>query len=152
GVPVVLYDAALLFENGLQHGLQGVVLVWTPERLQRSRLAARDGLTEAEVDARLEAQMPLSQKRALATWEVDNSGTLAETDEQVRRIWEKIRQGSGWGPAPGHRWLLWARRWSPAIRASLPSGWWSTWRVRGGGASTPWPSRNGWSAPARWPP
>ena len=95
GVQVVLYDAALLIENGLQRGLQGVVLVWAPEQLQRQRLASRDGLTPAEVEARLRAQMPLTRKRAHATWEVDNSGTLAETEAQVRRIWEEIRRGSG---------------------------------------------------------
>lgn len=95
GVKVVLYDAALLIENGLQRGLQGVVLVWAPEEVQRHRLAARDGLGPAEVEARLRAQMPLAEKRAHATWEVDNSGSLSETEAQVRRIWEEIRRGSG---------------------------------------------------------
>jgi len=95
GVPVALYDAALLFENGLQRNLQGVVLVWAPEEAQRRRLAARDGLPPAEVEARLAAQMPLSRKRTLATWEVDNGGSLADTEAQVRRIWEEIRRGGG---------------------------------------------------------
>jgi dephospho-CoA kinase len=95
GVPVALYDAALLFENGLQRNLQGVVLVWAPEEEQRRRLAARDGLPPAEVEARLAAQMPLSRKRALATWEVDNGGSLADTEAQVRRIWEEILRGNG---------------------------------------------------------
>jgi len=93
GVPVALYDAALLFENGLQRNLEGVVLVWAPEAVQRQRLAARDGLTATEVEARLRAQMPLSEKRPLATWEVDNGGSLADTEAQVRRIWEEIRRG-----------------------------------------------------------
>jgi dephospho-CoA kinase len=39
--------------------------------------------------------MPLSRKRALATWEVDNGGSLADTEAQVRRIWEEIRRGGG---------------------------------------------------------
>jgi dephospho-CoA kinase len=104
GVPVVLYDAALLVENGrgqrddrpgLQRDLQGVVLVWAPEDVQRRRLAARDGLGPAEVEARLRAQMPLAAKRVHATWEVDNGGSLAATEAQVRRIWEEIRRGSG---------------------------------------------------------
>jgi dephospho-CoA kinase len=95
GVKVALYDAALLIENGLQRGLQGVVLVWAPEDVQRRRLATRDGLGPAEVEARLRAQMPLAEKRAHATWEVDNSGSLSETEAQVRRIWEEIRGGSG---------------------------------------------------------
>ena len=94
GVTVVLYDAALLIENGLQKGMDGVIVVWAPESLQRARLAARDGLDEAAVTARVQAQLPLADKRAHATWVVDNGGSLEETRAQVRRIWEEIR-GSG---------------------------------------------------------
>jgi dephospho-CoA kinase len=94
GVPVVLYDAALLIENGLHRGMDGVILVSVPEAVQRARLAARDGLDAAAISARLAAQLPLADKRAHATWVVDNGGTLDETREQVRQIWEEIR-GSG---------------------------------------------------------
>ncbi|HTS82771.1 MAG TPA: dephospho-CoA kinase [Myxococcaceae bacterium] len=94
GVRVVLYDAALLIENGLDRGLDGVILVSAPEAAQRARLAARDGLDEAAISARLAAQMPLAEKRAHATWVVDNGGPLEETRAQVRWIWEQIR-GSG---------------------------------------------------------
>ncbi|HZW90706.1 MAG TPA: dephospho-CoA kinase [Myxococcaceae bacterium] len=91
GVTVVLYDAALLIENGLHRGMDGVVLVSVNESVQRSRLAARDGLEEAAITARLAAQLPLADKRASATWVVDNGGTLDETRAQVRRIWDEIR-------------------------------------------------------------
>jgi len=94
GVRVVLYDAALLIENGLDRGLDGVILVSAPEAAQRARLAARDGLDEDAISARLAAQMPLAEKRAHATWVVDNGGPLEETRAQVRWIWEQIR-GSG---------------------------------------------------------
>jgi dephospho-CoA kinase len=92
GVTVVLYDAALLIENGLHHGMDGVVLVSAPEEVQRARLVARDGLDEAAITARLAAQLPLADKRAAATWVVDNGGSLDETRSQVRRIWEEIRR------------------------------------------------------------
>jgi len=92
GVGVVLYDAALLIENGLHRGMDGVVLVSVPEAVQRARLAARDGLDEAAISARLAAQLPLADKRAHATWVVDNGGSLEETRAQVLRIWEEIRR------------------------------------------------------------
>jgi dephospho-CoA kinase len=95
GLPVLLYDAALLIENGLHRKLDGVILVWVPEGVQRSRLASRDRLTSEQVDARLAAQLPLEKKRVHATWEVDNSGTLDNTQAQVARIWEEIRRRSG---------------------------------------------------------
>jgi dephospho-CoA kinase len=94
GVQVVLYDAALLIENGLHRGMDGVILVSAPEAVQRARLAARDGLDAAAISARLGAQLPLADKRAHATWVVDNGGSLEETQAQVREIWEEIR-GSG---------------------------------------------------------
>ena len=92
GAKVALYDAALLIENGLQKGMDGVIVVWAPESLQRARLAARDGLDEAAVTARLGAQLPLADKRAHATWVVDNGGSMDETRAQVQRIWEEIQQ------------------------------------------------------------
>ncbi|HEY3588229.1 MAG TPA: dephospho-CoA kinase [Myxococcaceae bacterium] len=92
GVTVALYDAALLIENGLHRGLDGVIVVSAPEAVQRSRLAARDGLDEAAITARLAAQLPLADKRAHATWVVDNGGARDETRAQVRKIWEEIRR------------------------------------------------------------
>jgi dephospho-CoA kinase len=92
GNDVVLYDAALLIENGLHRGMNGVVLVAAPEAAQRARLIARDGLDEAAISARLAAQLPLADKRAHATWVVDNGGSLEDTRAQVRRIWEEIRR------------------------------------------------------------
>ncbi len=94
GVQVVLYDAALLIENGLHRGMDGVILVAAPEAVQRARLAERDGLDEAAISARLAAQLPLADKRAHATWVVENGGSLEEAQAQVQRIWEEIR-GSG---------------------------------------------------------
>ena len=91
GVREVFYDAPLLIENGLHRGMQGVLLVWVPLEVQRTRLIARDGLSPEAAEARLASQMPLEQKRSLATWEVDNSGSLAATREQVERIWETLQ-------------------------------------------------------------
>jgi len=92
GFDVVLYDAALLIENDLHRGMDGVVLVAAPEAVQRARLVARDGLDEAAISARLAAQLSLADKRAHATWVVDNGGSLEDTRAQVRRIWEEIRR------------------------------------------------------------
>ncbi len=95
GVDTVLYDAALLIENGLHHGMDAVVVVWVPEALQRERLMARDGLSAAAAQARIAAQAPLDAKRAVATWVVDNAGSRAETQTQVAAIWKALRGGAG---------------------------------------------------------
>lgn len=95
GVQRVLYDAALLIENGLHHAMDAVILIWVPIELQRSRLMARDGLTEAQAEARIAAQAPLDAKRAVATWVVYNAGTREQTREQVGAIWKALRGGAG---------------------------------------------------------
>lgn len=94
GVEQVLYDAALLVENGLHHAM-AVIVVWVPPELQRTRLTARDGLSQAEAEMRIAAQAPLDAKRALATWVVDNAGTKEQTRQQVVAIWKALRGGGG---------------------------------------------------------
>jgi dephospho-CoA kinase len=90
GAPRALYDAPLLIENRLHEGLTGVVLVVAPRDVQRQRLMARNQLSEAEADARIDSQMPLDQKRQFATWIIDNSGDLEATRAQVDEVWRQM--------------------------------------------------------------
>ncbi len=76
---MVIYDAPLLIENRLDRMLEGIILVAAPMPVQLQRLRARDALTDEQAGARLAAQMPLEEKRTLATWVIDNSGPLEQT-------------------------------------------------------------------------
>jgi dephospho-CoA kinase len=93
GTTVALYEVPLLFEKGLDAGLDGTVLVWVPMQEQVRRLCRRDGLSEAEAHQRLAAQMPLDAKRARATWVIDNSGSLQQTAEQAQHVWTLLAGG-----------------------------------------------------------
>lgn len=86
GAPRVIYDAALLIENGLHRAMHGVVLVVAPPAVQRARLVQRDGLTTDAAEQRIASQMPLDEKRGHATWIVDNGGALSDTRRQVEAI------------------------------------------------------------------
>jgi len=90
GVEQVIYDAALLIENGLHKLMNGVILVTAPVESQVARLIQRNGLTEQEARARIAAQLPLSEKQRHATWVIDNSGTIEATRLQVERVWAEI--------------------------------------------------------------
>ncbi len=92
GTKVIIYDAALLLENGLDRKMDGVILVTVPPEIQISRLIARNGLTRDEAKARIASQMPLEEKAKRATWLVDNSGDLAATRALVAAIWDEIRR------------------------------------------------------------
>jgi dephospho-CoA kinase len=94
GEPLACYEVPLLYENGLEAELATVVVVTTPEALQISRAMTRDRATEAEVRARLAAQLPLAAKAARADFVIDNSGsreaTEARTDEVLRALCERL--------------------------------------------------------------
>ena len=86
GAEIVVLDVPLLYESGLEAGLEEVVVVWAPEDLQVERAIAR-GVREDDVKARIKAQIPLDQKRDRAGKVIDNSGSLANTRRQVEELW-----------------------------------------------------------------
>jgi dephospho-CoA kinase len=88
GAPVVIYEAALIVENGLHRALDGLVVVSASPEAQLARTVARDGLGEDAARARLAAQLPLADKLAAATHVVDNSGTIEATRAQVVALWK----------------------------------------------------------------
>ena len=88
---VVVHDVPLLFENGLQAAYRRTVLVYAPDAVAVARLRAK-GMTEAQARARIGAQMPIEEKRELAGVVIDNSDGLAETERQVRDLWETLRE------------------------------------------------------------
>ena len=88
-VPLVVVDVPLLFEGDRQGLFEGVMLVWTPPEVQLARLVERNGWSEDEARRRIAAQMPVDEKRALATWVIDNSGPPERTEAQVARWWQE---------------------------------------------------------------
>ena len=91
GAPAVVLDIPLLFESGLTAGLDEVVVVWAPVEEQFKRAVAR-GLRGGDVRARINAQMPLEEKRAKATVVIDNSGSKEKTRRQVDDFWKGVGQ------------------------------------------------------------
>ncbi len=90
GAPLVVCDIPLLFEAHREGDVDGVVVVYAPPAVQLRRLRARDHLDPDEADRRLAAQWPIADKRARATWVIDNGGDRASTRRQVGRWWEEV--------------------------------------------------------------
>jgi len=76
----------LLFENGLDAMVDESWVVDVPETVQKQRLMARNGLSEAEADARIASQLPRDAKRAKATRVIANQGDLAALGVEVERV------------------------------------------------------------------
>jgi dephospho-CoA kinase len=92
GEKVAVYEAALIVENGLHEGLDGLILVTAPVAAQVDRLRLRERMEEAEARARIAAQLPESEKAKHATVVIDNSGTEADLQAQVERVASRLRQ------------------------------------------------------------
>ncbi|NBD10969.1 MULTISPECIES: dephospho-CoA kinase [Corallococcus] len=90
GITHAIYDVPLLIETGLHTAMEGVAVVWVPRDVQKARLMARDGLDAEQAEARLQAQLSLDDKRAHATWVIDNSGAPEATRPQVEAVWRAM--------------------------------------------------------------
>jgi dephospho-CoA kinase len=89
-VPLVAVDIPLLFENARESMFEGVLLVYAPFEVQVRRLRERNGLDEEAALLRLDAQLPIAEKRDRATWIIDNTNGLDATSRAVDAWWEQV--------------------------------------------------------------
>jgi dephospho-CoA kinase len=90
GQRLALYEAALLVENRVHHGLDGLIVVTARPDVQLARVITRDGISADEARARIEAQAPLARKIAVATHVVDNSGKPARLAARVAELYAEL--------------------------------------------------------------
>lgn len=91
GEPLAIYEAALIVENNLQKTMDGLIVVSVLEHAQLERLMQREGLTLAQANSRLAAQLPLRDKLDVADHIIDNGGDQEATRAQVKALWERLR-------------------------------------------------------------
>ena len=90
GDRVVVSDIPLLFESGDPEGFDAVVLVDAPEPLRLRRLVEHRGLSEAEAQAMIGAQLPAGPKRARSDFVIDNEGDLAALERATAAVWRAL--------------------------------------------------------------
>jgi dephospho-CoA kinase len=95
GEPLACYEAPLLVEVGLASELRPLVVVSADEATQIERARGRDGFDEAATRARIRAQMPLVEKRALADYVIENKGSLDDLTEETDRVLDAICDSLG---------------------------------------------------------
>lgn len=86
----VFLDIPLLFENGLNERCDLVVTVFVDRDTQIKRLTARNDLTVEEAEARINSQMPLTEKVQKSDFRLDNNGTVEMLYEQIDRFTEDL--------------------------------------------------------------
>jgi dephospho-CoA kinase len=91
GTSIIVYEVPLLFEGQIHLWLRPVILVACDLATQKQRLQQRDQLTDIEAQQHLDAQMALEDKRKLADYVIENTGSLEDLERQVRTVLQKIR-------------------------------------------------------------
>ena len=92
--PLVVLDIPLLFETGGEHYVDAVLVVTAPPELQRERVLARPGITEADLERMLAKQMSDAEKRARADY-IIQSIELEATRQSVRALIRHLRERNG---------------------------------------------------------
>ena len=89
---LVVLDIPLLFEKGTEAECDATLLVTAPAALQRARVLARPGMSEAQFALILSRQMPDAEKRFRATHVVETL-SLDSTEAYVDALISHIRAG-----------------------------------------------------------
>ncbi len=89
GAPVLIHDIPLLVENGLPETFDSVIVVEAPDEVRLARLEER-GLPREEAAGRMQAQASNEQRRAAATYLIDNAGSLADLQVRVDEVWAEL--------------------------------------------------------------
>ena len=93
---VVLIDAPLLIEANSQDTVDVIVVVTASTQTQLQRLLERAIAqnrppSQAEAQARIDSQMPVSEKVKYADFVIENDGTFEELEQKVDGLWSKLR-------------------------------------------------------------
>lgn len=87
---VVINDIPLLVETNQADRFDAVVVVDVPTELQVERMVRDRGMTAEEAEGRIAAQASREERLAVATYVIDNTGTLEELRDRVREVWQQL--------------------------------------------------------------
>ena len=86
---LIVADIPLLYETGQASLYDGIMVVYVPRLIQIERLMSRNSITAEQAEAAYCSADGYEEKRQLANYVIDNSGTLEQTALQVERFWHE---------------------------------------------------------------
>jgi len=89
-VPLVVYEAPLLFEAGAEGRVDAVLTVTVDEEEQLRRVVERDGLSVEEARRRIAAQMPQAEKAARSDFRIDSGCSLQTLRAAVAALYGSL--------------------------------------------------------------
>jgi dephospho-CoA kinase len=88
-IPYII-DIPLFFEKK-NYDIKEIILVYAPKEQQIKRLMSREGYNKEESNERINAQMPIDDKKSLASFVIDNSKDLKHMQKEVERFLSYIK-------------------------------------------------------------
>jgi dephospho-CoA kinase len=92
---VVIVDVPLLAEVGASSMFDLVVVVTAAQDAQVERMRRMRGMEESDARARIAAQLPTSEKSAIADFVIVNDSSVEALSAEVHRLWETLQAKRG---------------------------------------------------------
>lgn len=92
GEALVIADIPLLFESADPAAYDGVIVVDAPVAERRRRLIQDRHYEARDADQLIAVQLPASEKRARATWIIDNDGNRDTLARRARAVWQELHR------------------------------------------------------------
>ena len=89
---VVVVDAALIVELGLDEGMDALMVVLAGRETRQKRLRSQRGMRPEDIDSRMTAQSSDAELEARADIVVRNDGTLEDLAREADRVWTELTQ------------------------------------------------------------
>lgn len=90
GVPLLVHEAALIFEAGGDEHVDAVAVVDAPEEERIARVVERDDVTPSQVRARMGHQLPPEELRRRADYVIDNDGTVDDLRRKTIELYHTV--------------------------------------------------------------
>ena len=90
GVPLLVHEAALIFEAGGDKHLDAVAVVDADKEVRIRRVMDRDGVKREDVLARMERQLAAKELRKRADYVIVNDGDLEQLRRQVEAVYREM--------------------------------------------------------------
>ena len=87
---VIVLEAAVLFEAGWEDIVDEIWSTIVDREVAIERASNRDGTDRSQVQARIDAQISNEERKEKADRLIDNSGSEADLQAQVKQIWNAL--------------------------------------------------------------
>ena len=88
---ILIYEIPLLVETGAASNFDQIITVEADLEIRKSRLLKR-GMFSSEIESRLAAQASPSEREAVATHKIENSGDEDQLLRKVENLWEELQR------------------------------------------------------------